>query len=105
MGLVYASDIKHDGEFVKKRGEKFVGSDAKKFFDLDDATSLVDDGVIVMDSALPENDDSPRATSYYELEAEMLRNNDENDESPSEKGLASEQPKAVVATQGKGQDK
>jgi hypothetical protein len=62
MPLVYASDVLHGDEdgnrtYVKKRGDRFNKADAKDLFNLDDPKSLIDDGVVVMDTALPENAD------------------------------------------------
>ena len=100
MPLVYASDVVHDGEYVKKRGDAFAGGDAKSLFDLDDdsADQLVSEGVVVMDTALPENADEPRSLSYYELQAAMLRKNEAAGES-MESSLAGDIAAAPLAAQ------
>lgn len=96
MALVYASDVKHDGEFVKKRGDKFVTADAEKYFDVE-PEQLLEDGIVVQEAALPENADDVRSTSFYELQAQMLRESEEalKDSSPGA------QAQKVVEHQGK----
>jgi hypothetical protein len=101
--LVYAADVKHDGEFVKKRGDKFTGKDAKDLFDLDgDETSLVDDGILCMDAELGEDRD-PMSTSYYELQAEMARKYEEVGVNPesSDAGSVAKEPLKARGVQGK----
>lgn len=74
MALVYAADVMGDDrKMVKKRGDAYSKSDAKDMFGLEDGASLLEDGVIVLDSALPENSDEHRSLSYYELEAQQVR--------------------------------
>lgn len=99
MALVYASDVKHDGEYVRKRGDKFAAKDAKDLFELDDPSSLVDEGILVHDSLLPENDaEQGMSLSYNELEAAMLRKNEEAGVTP-DSSLAGDQAKAPLRAQ------
>ena len=96
MGLVYASDVKHDGEMARKRGDAFKTSDAKELFDMK-PEDLVAEGVVVMDTALPENNDESRSSSFYELQAQMLRESKEALEDSSPATAA----RKVVEQQGK----
>jgi hypothetical protein len=106
MPLVYASDVLHGDEdgnrtYVKKRGDRFNKADAKDLFNLDDPKSLIDDGVVVMDTALPENADDGRSASYYELEAEMLRNS-EDSEPVQDTGMKAHTDRVIAAQAKKG---
>jgi hypothetical protein len=78
MAIVYAADLYHDGGYVKKRGDSFTKADADKYFDGVDPKQLLEDGVICMDSSLPENVDDHRSPSLNELEAQMARENAED---------------------------
>jgi hypothetical protein len=105
MALVYATDLQHDGEYVKKRGDKFSAKDAKEYFDLDDdgATQLIDDGVVVQENELPENEDDPMSGSYYEMQAAMLAKYEEAGVTPesSDAGSVAKEPLKARGVQSK----
>ena len=89
MALVYAADVMGDNRaYVKKRGDAFNKADAEKLFGVDDPQQLLDDGVICVDSALPENADEHRSLSYYEMEAAEAARADKENTAKAEKAAA-----------------
>lgn len=84
MPLVYASDvIGDDRKVVKKRGDEYTKSDAKSIFNEDDGKSLIEDGVIVLDSTLPENNEGTALTSLNAMEALNAREKHTDEKPPA----------------------